>query len=48
MPDINKADVYAVKGGKRTFYARAVTTRELFQFTDEIEELGLEWDFDLV
>ena len=43
------ADVFAIEdNGERTFYGRANSNRELYQFCDDIEELGMGWDFDLV
>lgn len=43
------ANVYAVsEDGTREFYATASTNRELYQYTDDIEELGMTWDFDLL
>jgi len=43
------ANVYAIEDdGTRTFYGKANNNRELYRFTDDIEELGMTWDFDLI
>jgi hypothetical protein len=43
------ANVYAIEeNGEKTFYARANSNRELYQYTDDIESLGMAWDFDLI
>jgi len=45
---IEMAKVYAILDGAREFWGLAKDNRDLFQFTDDIESLGLQWDFDLV
>lgn len=43
------ANVYAIdENGERVFYAKASDNAELYRYCDDIEELGLDWDFDLV
>lgn len=43
------ANVYAIEeNGERTFYAKANDNAELYRYCDDIESLGMGWDFDLI
>ena len=43
------ANVYAIEeNGERTFYAKANDNSELYRYCDDIESLGMGWDFDLL
>ena len=40
--------VFAIVDGVREFYTQASNNREYYKAVDEIEEMGVDWDIELI